>query len=381
MLLDAVTMDLAPASDAVLARLSPDLRAHTGPETHASVIEFRTHPHPSAWAAIEQLASLRERLSRELAPMGLRAACAGTYPLRSSAGTRLSTAARYRAVGRSMRSLARRPPTMALHVHVGVPDAEDAVRVLAGLRRSLPVLIALSANSPFCEGRDGGFASERAALFHAFPRTGVPRLFGSYAEYVQAIDPLIGAGAISDVRHLWWDVRLQPAIGTVEVRAMDSQCDTADVAPLTALVQSLARIELEAPHPPAEPIPEVLAENCFLAARDGMHARLVDGPSQRLVPVAVAVETLLGLCAPHAEALGCGAELAAVRVLARDTGADRQRASSHAFNPPHRLVASLAGRFSSRRNGSQAAIGASATRRSLWQTPPAAHWTTTTDRS
>ena len=120
--------------------------------------------------------------------MGLSVAAAGAHPMTVREETAVSGAARYRLLDDSLRSLARREPTMALHVHVGVPDAEDAIRLLNGLRRSVPLLIALSANSPFWQGRDGGFDSMRTVIFQAFPRTGPPRPFAGYADYVEALD-------------------------------------------------------------------------------------------------------------------------------------------------------------------------------------------------
>ena len=122
-----------------------------------------------------------------------------------------------------MRELARREPTFALHVHVAVPDAEIAVRACNAMRAHLPVLLALSANSPFWQGRDSGLASARTPVFQAFPRTGIPREFATYAEYVEAIDVLMRCGAIPEPTFIWWDVRLQPRFGTLEVRIMDAQ--------------------------------------------------------------------------------------------------------------------------------------------------------------
>ena len=122
-----------------------------------------------------------------------------------------------------MRELARREPTFGLHVHVGVPDAEAAIHAANRLRTHIPLLLALSVNSPFWQGRDTGLASARTPLFQAFPRVGIPRAFTDYAEYVEAVDVLIRCDAVPEPTFLWWDVRPQPRFGTVEVRIMDAQ--------------------------------------------------------------------------------------------------------------------------------------------------------------
>jgi glutamate---cysteine ligase / carboxylate-amine ligase len=326
MLLDPSDCTLSQSGDDVLARLSAPLLGHIAPETHAAVIELRTSVHLDAARAVGELATLRSRLSDDLRAMRLRAACAGTYPLVFSEHTRVSGTERYRAVADSMRALARREPTMALHVHVGVPDSEDAVRVLNGFRHSLPVMLALSANSPFCQGRDSGFASLRTVIFQGFPRTGAPRRFKGYADYIDVVDAMIASGALPDPSFIWWDVRLQPALGTVELRVMDAQSTLIDNAALIALVQSLACLELEGEPMDREIAPEVLAENRFIAARDGMQARLIDPDNRRLVPVRELLDDLLTRCGPHADALGCQVELDHLGTLAAANGADRQRA-------------------------------------------------------
>ena len=155
----------------------------------------------------------------------------------------VSPGARYQYLHASLRELARREPTFALHVHVAVPDAELAVRALNGMRAHIPVLLALSANSPFTRGTDSGLASARTPVFQAFPRTGIPRAMDSYADYVEAIDVLIRCGAIPEPTFIWWDVRLQPRFGTLEVRVMDAQTRIRDTAALAALVQCLVRLE------------------------------------------------------------------------------------------------------------------------------------------
>ena len=283
MLLDAGDLRLRQCGDAVLSRLSGEMFDHTGLETHAGVLERRTGVHSSVTDAIRELGALRARLAAAIGELGLRGACAGTYPSASVEETRISGARRYRALAQSMRALARRSVTMALHVHVGVPDPEDATRLLHGLRDRMPVLLALSANSPFCDGRDTGFASARTVIFQAFPRTGIPRMFADYAEYVRAVDLLIRSGALADPSYLWWDVRLQPALGTVEVRVMDAQTYLRDTAALVAVVLALAHMVLESEGMASAGPPEVLAENRFLAARDGIGAaadRRADGTAR-----------------------------------------------------------------------------------------------------
>jgi glutamate---cysteine ligase / carboxylate-amine ligase len=345
MLLEPRDWSLAQSSDFVLARLSDDLSAQTSPETHAAVLEVATGIHADVGGAVVELGSLRGQLSRELKAMGLSVAAAGTHPLTVREETEVSGALRYRALNDSMRVLARREPTMALHVHVGVPEPEDAIRVLNGLRRNIPILLALSANSPFWQGRDCGFASARTVIFQAFPRTGPPRLFADYADYVQTVDALIAPGAIPDPSFLWWDVRLQPALGTVEVRVMDAQSRVQDVEPLVALIQSLARLELEGEPSRVAPSPEVLAENRFLAARDGMYASLIDPTAGSLVPVREALEALLAECRPHAVALGCAGRLDQVKRLAAVGGSDTQRQLFARDRGLDHLVESLADQF------------------------------------
>ena len=163
-------------------------------ETHACGVELRTDPDPSVAGAAAQLAHLRELLDATLKDgLGLRAAAAGTHPLATGAEVAVSGRERYREIAATMRALARREPTMAMHVHVAVPDGDTAVRALDRLRADLPLLLALSGNSPYWRGADSGFASIRTPIFGMFPRVGIPRRFGTYDGYVQAVDLLLRA--------------------------------------------------------------------------------------------------------------------------------------------------------------------------------------------
>jgi carboxylate-amine ligase len=188
------------------------------------------------------------------------------------------------------------------------------------------MLLALSANSPFWQGRDTGLASARTPLFQAFPRVGIPRAFDSYSEYVEVVDLLIRSGALPEPTFLWWDVRPQPRFGTVEVRIMDAQTTVADSAALVALVQSLARLECEDGYACEQLLaaPEVLDENRFVAARDGVEANLIQPRLGRAVPVRELVPQVIEACQPHARALRCERELEHVVLLTERPPAARQ---------------------------------------------------------
>jgi glutamate---cysteine ligase / carboxylate-amine ligase len=325
MLLTTDDLSLAQRSDDVIRLLSPELAQHTAQETHAGVLELRTGVHSSVSGAVRELWQLRRRLAAEVSGLGIAPAGAGIHPLAAGEETRTSGAARYQLIADEMRCLSRREPTMALHVHVGVPAPDDAARVLRRIRDCLPLLLALSANSPFSRGSDTGFASARIVIFDGFPRTGPPRPFSCYRDYVDAIDVLIASGAIRDPTFLWWDARLQPALGTVEVRVMDAQSTVADIAPLVALVQSLARLELEHPGERDPTAEEVLAENRFLAARDGLDARLIDVTTGRLTATRTLLAALIEECRAPAAALDCSQMLDHAYRLAAVNGAVRQR--------------------------------------------------------
>jgi carboxylate-amine ligase len=330
------------------------MTARTAAETHGSALELATEPHADVAAAIDELRRLRTGLAKVAEPLGIRAAVAGTHPFTLWEDVEVSPGARYQFLYSSMRELARREPTFGLHVHVAVPSPEQAVRAYNRVRAHLPVLLALSGNSPFWQGRDTGLCSMRTPLFQAFPRVGIPREFRSYAEYVEGIDVLLRCDAFPEPTFLWWDIRLQPRFGTLEVRVMDAQTRVADTAAIAALVQCLVRLEALEGHASDSLVtrPEVLEENRFIAARDGMGAQLIDPGRGCRRPAREWLDEMLAACAPHAADLGCGHELESVRALASATGAVRQRSRAGRGNAPQlgRLMQAMHADFTSARS-------------------------------
>jgi glutamate---cysteine ligase / carboxylate-amine ligase len=338
---------LAQAVEDVLEALPDDLRGHFCSETHSAAIELNTTVHDGVAPAVAELGDLRAGLNAVLERLDLRAACSGTHPFAVWHEMRVAEAERHQEVHGSMRALARREPTYALHVHVGVPSPAAGVAAFNQMRSHLPLLLALSANSPFWQGRDTGLASARTPLFQAFPRVGIPRAFTSYADWARSIDLLVGSGALPDYSYLWWDVRLQPRYGTVEIRIMDAQASVEQTAALVALTQSLVRLEVIEGHASSRLLhaQEVLEENRFLAARDGVDAALIDPDRGYRVPVSELAGELLDACEPHARDLGCLEELTLVRGLIQEPGARRQRTLAAEHGGQGGLVEALAGAF------------------------------------
>jgi carboxylate-amine ligase len=295
MLIDPVDGNLASRVDHVLAAAPPELLAHLAQETHGSAVELRTDPFADAAGALGQLGRLRDALRETLTGIGLKPAAAGTHPFATWEDVHVSAGARQQEVHGTLRELARREPTFALHVHVAIPDPEVALRAMNRVRAHIPLLLALSANSPFWQGRDSGLASARTPLFQAFPRAGLPRVFADYEDMVGAQDALIRSGAIPEPSFIWWDVRLQPRYGTLEVRTMDVQTTRERTAALVELVRVLVEAETTEDGLASRGLVgsyEALNENRFLALRDGVEARFIDPEHGTLVPVAEVLDAL-----------------------------------------------------------------------------------------
>jgi carboxylate-amine ligase len=320
LLVDPPDQRLAHESDSLLARLGLDER-RARHDLYESQIELSSAPCANADDALLELSELRAAVRAA----GATAIGAGIHPAGAFGDVRIVDAERYARESDRLCGLVARTPDCALHVHVGMPDPETAIKVCNGLREWIPLLEALSANSPFWHGIDSGFGSARRVLRRGFPRVDIPPAFENYSHYEEIVAATLAAGELDDYTFIWWEVRIHPRFGTVEVRAMDSQSSLATVAGLTALVQGLAARLAETPAETPS-IREALSESSFRAGRDGIGASLLR--QGRLQPVQEIAAETLALARPAARELGSDAALEEIeRVLREGNGADRQRAA------------------------------------------------------
>jgi carboxylate-amine ligase len=320
LLVDPATRALSHTAEEVLARMAIDSET-AGHEAYACELELRSPPSATVGDAAAFIDNVRARARAA----GATLLGSGLHPTAPLGDARLVDAERYRRAAAAMRGLFERTPECALHIHIGMPDPDSAIRAFNGLRAHLPLLQGLAASSPWWFGVDSGLASARFSVVRAFPGRGVPDHFHSYDQYAERIDAVVRAGGLDDYTFVWWDVRLHPRLGTVEVREMDAQSSLADAAAIAALVQSLARHETSAPAQPPQP-PEAIAQSSFRASRDGLDATILHDGSLR--PLREVVRAALELARPHARELGCADELDGVeRMLREGNGASRQRAA------------------------------------------------------
>jgi carboxylate-amine ligase len=331
MLLDGETFDLVQHIDTVLAAVAGhELEPRINPELMQSVLEVATPVCHTPAGIRQQLLRIRGYVSDVAREKGLRVGSAGTHPFSLFERQRITAKDRYRTLVDQMQYIARRELIFGMHVHVAVDDAEKAIRVVNGLITHLPELVALSASSPFWRGEPTGLHSSRHMIFAAFPRSGPPPRFRDYADYAQVVNQLEKTGCIQDYTHIWWDIRLHPRLGTIEIRICDAVTRLEDVIAITAYCQALVKLYAEQVEA-GEEIPSfhriLTSENKWLAARYGLSAPVMDlltGRRNR-VPAATLVRRTLRDVEPHARELGSEEELAAVEeILRRGNGADRQ---------------------------------------------------------
>jgi carboxylate-amine ligase len=306
----------------------PDTVGDVKPELMESVLEISTTPCANTREAGDQLRELRRTVQATAHENGFAIGSAGTHPFAMWEDQRIVARSRYRDLIAALRFVARQELIFGQHVHVGVDDPDKAIHVANGMRVHLPLLLALSANSPFWRAHATGLLSTRMPIFRAFPRVGIPPTYRDFEEYSQRIDFMIESKVIADYTYLWYDVRPHPNFGTVEIRAMDSQTRIEHTLGLAAMAQAMVR-ELCEHYDSGEALStypfEMLDENKWLAARHGLEGQLVDLPTTTRVPTSELARRVLDRLREHAQDLGSEAELDGIEdLLERGNGATRQ---------------------------------------------------------
>ncbi|HEX2070251.1 MAG TPA: carboxylate-amine ligase [Thermoleophilaceae bacterium] len=329
MIVDAETLDLANSIEGLLTDLEGhDAEGEVKPELMESVCEIATTPCADAADAGRQLDGLRRLVMGAAAERGLAIGAAGTHPFAMWEDQRIVSRPRYRELVAGLQWVARQELIFGIHVHVGVDDPDKAIHIANGMRVHLPILLALSANSPFWRADATGLLSSRTPIFRAFPRVGIPPRYDDFADWEQRIEFMVQSKAIPDYTYLWYDVRPHPRFGTVEVRVMDSQTRLEHTLALTALVQAMTK-ELGEHFEAGEQLSrypfEMLDENKWFAARHGLDGELIDLPSRDRVSTKALARRLVDRLRGHAEDLGSGDELAAIEdLLEHGNGGSRQ---------------------------------------------------------
>jgi carboxylate-amine ligase len=338
MLLDPETLDLAPCAPALLKRLEGDERFK--PELPAAQLEIVGRPAATVPEAAAELLRARRDLARE-AEGRARPAGAGVHPFAAGIGA-VSPGERYDGIVAEYGGVARRQLVFGLHVHVALSGPDRALAVYNALREELPALAALAGASPFYEGRDTGLASVRPELSGLLPRQGVPPAFADWEALAHALSWGRTPGAFADARW-WWEARLHPVHGTIEVRVPDTQATVGETAAVAAVVHALVATLAERHDAGDLPAPAEtwrIAENRWSACRYGVAGAWVDARSGATTPMREHLHALLDDLRDAAERLGCAHELAVARASVDDPAAARARAAG-----PHALAASLAERF------------------------------------
>jgi carboxylate-amine ligase len=276
-ILDAETLDLAPAVEMLVQAVDGrDLPGVLKTELHASVVELTTGIGDSVDDALDALRELRRVAGEAAAECGLRIAASGSYPPSVPAEQEIASAQRYQDFVAYAGPSARRQGVSGLHVHIGMPDADTCFRVMESVLPWLPLVLALSANSPYFEGHDSGMLSIRAEMLGILPRHGAPPPFRTYEEWERFVDRVVASGVAADYTSFWWDIRPHPRFGTLEIRMPDQPTALERTAAFARLLHDLCAWALEAPPRPFAPAERgVYEQNRWAASRFGPHGRLI----------------------------------------------------------------------------------------------------------
>jgi len=331
-LIDRETRELTAGAIEILEEIRPeglDEHPKAKHELLQSTIEIITGICGTVGEAKADLAGTLAEVSAAAERRGLGLMCSGTHPITDWQGQLISPKERYLQLVERMQWLARRLQIFGVHVHVGVRSPEKAIAIANALSGYIPHFLALTASSPYWEGRDTGLASSRSKVFEGLPTAGLPEPIESWDDFETFMETLVCSSAISTVREVWWDIRPHPEFGTVELRMCDGIPSLSEVCAVAALAQSLvARLDhlddrgFTLPHLRDW----VLRQNKWRAGRYGLETDFIIDEQGNLEPARQAIAELVEEVRPAARKLGCAAELDDVgRILDVGPSYKRQR--------------------------------------------------------
>src|SRR3954447_18039859 len=327
MILDAETLELSNSIESMLEAVG-DEDGQVKPELMESVLEVATNPCRNTSEAGAELRELRARVATTGREGGLAIGSAGTHPFAMWEDQRIVARSRYRDLVAALRFVARQELIFGVHVHVGMDDPDKAIHVANGMRVHIPLLLALSCNSPFWRADRTGLLSTRTPIFRAFPRVGIPPTYKDWEDYQKQVGFMIESRVIEDYTYLWYDVRPHPNLGTVEIRVADAQTRLEHTLGLAALIQAMVKEiaeHFEAGKRLSRYPHEMIDENKWLAARHGLDGNLVDLPKKERVQTAQLARRVIDRVREHAQDLGSADELEGIEdILERGNGASRQ---------------------------------------------------------
>ena len=327
-IIDAETRDLVSHVSKIIEGGKATLHENLKHEMHESVIEMETGICSNIKDVRRELTDLRRQLIRVAHENNLRVSGGGTHPFSHWKNNHITKADRYDKIVSDLGDVARSNLIFGLHVHIGIPDREEGIRIQNVMRYFLPHIYALSTNSPFWVGSRTGFKSYRHEIFAKFPRTGIPSYFNSAAEFDAYIDLMIRTGTIDNAKKIWWDLRVHPFYPTIEFRICDMPLRNDETVCLAAIMQCLvAKIyKLHRQNLSFRRYRRLMInENKWRASKEGIHAHLIDFGKETSVPFEELLKELVEFIDDVADDLGCRHEVEYVwEIMKNGTGADRQ---------------------------------------------------------
>src|SRR6266566_2399377 len=305
-IIDPETRELQSHIQQILDGGKMILKERVKPEMHQSVVELGTEICGDARVARQQVVHLRSELAKLAERDGLKIACAGTHPFSHWMDQLITAHERYATIVKDMQQVARANLIFGLHVHVGIPDREEAIDVMNQARYFLPHIYALSTNSPFWLGQNTGLKAYRQMIFERFPRTGIPDAFESLSEYEDYCKLLVKTGCIDNPKKIWWDIRLHPFFDTLEVRVCDAQSRVDDTLAIAALIQAvIAKLYKLLRQNTTFRVyrRRLLDENRWRASRYGIEGKLIDFGKEAEVETRSLLNELLEFVATEVDEL------------------------------------------------------------------------------